>query len=181
MPEFTLRPMEPADGPAIDALMRHEAQTTKTVSMTTHYRYDVHEALLAQHPSLFGVVAVRAAGDPAIAGIATAFLDEVMIGGQAHPAALPRQPQGPRRRASAGAGSPPRGMADRRSRAAVRWRGRDHGRRSKPSNTASLATANHWATPAPRSRPDRHRQHRRPGACARPRDISRSDRWSRPT
>ena len=58
MVDITLRPMEPTDGPAIDALMRDEAQTT-TVSMTTQYRYDVHDALLAQHPSLFGVVAVE--------------------------------------------------------------------------------------------------------------------------
>jgi hypothetical protein len=39
MADFTLRPMEPSDGPGIDALMRNEAQTT-AMSITTHYRHD---------------------------------------------------------------------------------------------------------------------------------------------
>src|SRR5207249_4359977 len=56
MADFTLRPMEPSDGPAMDILMRNEAHTT-AMSITTHYRHDVYQALVAEHPSLFGVVA----------------------------------------------------------------------------------------------------------------------------
>ena len=85
MADFSLRPMEPTDGPAIDALMRSEAQTT-SVSMTTHYRHDIYEAFLAQHPTLFGVVA-ESPGSGGLVGVATAFLDEVGVGGRAYPSA----------------------------------------------------------------------------------------------
>jgi predicted N-acetyltransferase YhbS len=85
MTDFTLRPMEPTDGPAIDALLREQAQTT-AVGMTTHYRHDVYQALLAQHPSLFGVVA-EAPGSKDLAGMATAFVQEGTIGGRAYPIA----------------------------------------------------------------------------------------------
>ena len=85
MTDFNLRPMEPTDGPAIDALMREEAQTTK-VSMTTHYSHDVYQAFLAQHPTLYGVVA-EAPGAAGIVGMATAFVDEVTIGGHLFPSA----------------------------------------------------------------------------------------------
>jgi predicted N-acetyltransferase YhbS len=85
MVDFKLRPMEPADGPAMDALMRDEAQTT-SVSMTTHYRYDIHAALAAQHPTLFGVVA-ETPGLDGLVGVATAFLDEVRVAGRVFPCA----------------------------------------------------------------------------------------------
>lgn len=85
MVDFTLRPMEPTDGMAIDALMRQEAQTT-SVSMTTHYRHDIYDALVAQHPTLFGVVA-ETPGTEGLVGVATAFLDEVRIGGRVYPTA----------------------------------------------------------------------------------------------
>ncbi len=85
MADFILRPMEPSDGPAIDLLMRTEAQTT-SMSMTTHYRHDVYQALLAQHPTLYGVVA-EAPGHTGIVGMATAFTDEVSIGGRVMPSA----------------------------------------------------------------------------------------------
>jgi len=85
MVDFTLRPMEPSDGPAIDALMRHEAQTT-SVGMTTHYRHDIYAALVAQHPSLAGVVA-ESPGTDGLAGMATVYFDEVSIGGRVFPCA----------------------------------------------------------------------------------------------
>jgi len=85
MTEFRLRPMEPSDGPAIDALMRNEAQTT-SMSMSTHYRRDIHEAFLAQHPTIYGVVA-ESPGIAGIVGAATAFLDQVTIGGRSFPSA----------------------------------------------------------------------------------------------
>ena len=119
MPEFTLRPMEPTDGPAIDALIREEAQTT-SIAMTTSYRHDVYRSLMAQHPSLVGVVA-ELPGVDGLAGFATAFLDEVTVAGQPYPTAhlenlkvrsdLRRQGLGARLAA----------VADRGSGAAVRW------------------------------------------------------------
>ena len=93
MPEFTLRPMEPTDGPAIDALIREEAQTT-SIAMTTSYRHDVYRSLMAQHPSLFGVVA-ETAGVDGLAGFATAFVDEVMVARSAVSDCTSREPQGP--------------------------------------------------------------------------------------
>ena len=56
MTRFSLRPMERTDGPALDVLMRGEPQTG-SFQITTHYRHDIHRALLAQHPTLIGVVA----------------------------------------------------------------------------------------------------------------------------
>jgi predicted N-acetyltransferase YhbS len=85
MTEFTLRPMEPDDAPALDRLMREEARTT-SISMTTHYRHDIYESLMAQHPTLFGVVAT-APGADGLVGMATAFIDEVLVGGRAFPGA----------------------------------------------------------------------------------------------
>jgi hypothetical protein len=85
MAEFTLRPMVSTDGPAIDALIREEAQTT-SISMTTSYRHDVYQSLLAQHPSLFGVVA-EAPGVDGLAGFATAFVDGVTVAGRPYPTA----------------------------------------------------------------------------------------------
>src|SRR5215208_6809209 len=85
MVDFTLRPMEPTDGPAIDALMRLEGRTT-SVSISTHYRHNIHDSLKAQHPTLFGVVA-ESAGTAGLVGVATAFLDNVSIGGHVYPCA----------------------------------------------------------------------------------------------
>ena len=66
--EFRLRPMEAGDGPAMARLLREEAQTTR-ISLTTTYRHDVVTSLLAQHPTLFGVVA-EVPGDDRLAGMA---------------------------------------------------------------------------------------------------------------
>ena len=85
MVEFTLRPMEPTDGPAIDALMRNEP-IASAIALSTHYRYDVFEALLAQHPSLYGVVAT-APDATGLVGFATAFIDRVTIGHVTYPRA----------------------------------------------------------------------------------------------
>lgn len=85
MADFTLRQMEPSDGPAIDALMRNEAFTS-AIAMTTHYRHDIYQALLAQHPTLYGVVATSP-GTDALVGVATAFIGEVNVGGRSYPSA----------------------------------------------------------------------------------------------
>lgn len=77
--------MERSDGPAIDALMRSEPIST-SISISTHYLHDPYDSLLAQHPSLFGVVA-EARGSPGLAGFGTAFFDTVTIGGSHYPRA----------------------------------------------------------------------------------------------
>jgi predicted N-acetyltransferase YhbS len=82
---FTLRPFEPGDGPAIGALLAAEAATT-AVAMTTRYHHDVHASLLVQHPEVIGVVAT-APGYQGVVGMATAFLDEVQVEGQLYPRA----------------------------------------------------------------------------------------------
>jgi predicted N-acetyltransferase YhbS len=78
--------MAPGDGPAMDRLLREEAQTT-TISLTTSYQHDVVAALLAQHPSLFGVVA-EVPGDDRLAGMATAFMQDITIAGQPYRSAF---------------------------------------------------------------------------------------------
>ena len=83
--EFTLRPMEPADGPALDALLTTQATAT-AVAMSTHYRYDVFASLIAQHPSLYGVVAT-APGVDGLVGMATAYIDEVQVEDRLFPCA----------------------------------------------------------------------------------------------
>jgi GNAT superfamily N-acetyltransferase len=83
--EFTLRPFEPGDGPAIGALLAAEAATT-AVAMTTRYHHDVYASLLVQHPDVIGVVAT-APGYQGLVGMATAFLDEVQVEGQLYPRA----------------------------------------------------------------------------------------------
>jgi predicted N-acetyltransferase YhbS len=85
MAEFTLRPMEPSDGPGIDVLMRSEAPTT-AIALTTRYLHDIHQALLAEHSTLFGVVATMP-GSEELVGVATAYLDEVTVNGRLRPSA----------------------------------------------------------------------------------------------
>jgi predicted N-acetyltransferase YhbS len=143
MTEFTLRPMVPTDGPAIDALIREEAQTT-SISMTTSYRHDVYRSLLAQHPSLFGVVA-ETAGVDGPAGFATAFVDEVTVAGRKYPSAhlenlkvrsdLRRQGLGARLAAWRIAEAERRFGGEGVLTAAI-----------DSSNAASIATARHWAS-----------------------------------
>ena len=85
MADFALRPMEPSDGPAIDVLMQSEALTT-AMALATHYRHDVYEALIAQYPTLFGVVATSPTAD-GLVGMATAYLDQVTVNGEVRPSA----------------------------------------------------------------------------------------------
>ena len=143
MTEFTLRPMEPADGPAIDALMREDAPTT-AISLTTHYQHDIYQALLAQHPTLFGVVATAPEAD-GLAGFATAFIDEVMVGGRAYPAAQLENLKVRQDVRRQGLGS--RLAAWRIDEAHRRFERRGHHRTGlETSNAASLATACRWCT-----------------------------------
>ena len=143
MTDFALRPMAATDGPAIDALMRNEAQTTR-FSISTEYHHDVVAALLAQHPTLFGVVAERA-GSEGLVGMATAFIDEVAIGGATLPAAHLENLKvrhDMRRRGLGGA------LATWRIEEAQQRFGGDGVIMAgvEASNSASLATAAHWAT-----------------------------------
>ena len=143
MADFHLRPMEPSDGPAMDVLMRNEALST-AMSFTTHYRFDLYQALKAQHPTLFGVVA-SAPGEDGLAGMATVYTDEITVNGRLVPSAhlanlkvrqdVRRQGLGKR-------------LAEWRIREARRQIG-DEGivvTGVEASNAASLATARSWAT-----------------------------------
>ena len=83
--DFTLRPFEPGDGPAMGALLAAESATT-AVAMTTRYQHDVYATLVAQHADVIGVVAT-APGYEGLVGMATAFIDTVQIEGQLLPRA----------------------------------------------------------------------------------------------
>jgi GNAT superfamily N-acetyltransferase len=143
MAHFTLRPMDASDGPAIDTLMRSEAPMTE-IALTTRYRHDIYASLLAQHPTMFGVVATMPGVD-GLVGMATAFTSEVNVGGRPVPSATLEnlKVRHDVRRQGLGA------------RLAA-WRVDEAHRRMAgdgivmtmidASNTASLATAGQWAT-----------------------------------
>ena len=143
MTEFRLRPMAPGDGPAMDRLLREEAQTT-AIALTTYYQHDVVTALLAQHPTLFGVVA-EVPGDDRLAGMATAFTQDLTIGGRPYRTAFLEnlKVRSDLRRQGLGA------------RLAA-WRIEEAERRAggglvvmtamDSTNEGSIATARHWAT-----------------------------------
>ena len=143
MTAFSLRPMEASDGPAVDALMREEAVTT-AVSMSTHYRRDIIEAFQAQHPTAFGVVAV-VPGNPDLAGMATAFIDEVTIEGRIVPCAHLENLKVRHDMRRQGLGSR---LADWRIEEARRRFGGEGVVATiiESTNTASLATAARWST-----------------------------------
>jgi GNAT superfamily N-acetyltransferase len=141
--DFVLRPIEPSDGPAIDTLMRTEAQTT-SMSITTHYHVDMYPGLLAQHPTLFGVAAT-APGTDGLVGVATAFTDQVRIGGQTYPSGHLENLKVRHEFRRQGLG-----------RRLAEWRIAEADRRFggegviatgiEASNAASLATARSWST-----------------------------------
>ena len=143
MADFTLRPMEPSDGPGIDALMRNEAQTT-AMSLTTHYQHEIYQSLVAQHPGLFGVVATSSSTD-GLVGMATAFIDEASVGGRPYPTAHLENLKVRHDVRRQGLGSQ-----------LANWRIQEARRRFgvegvivtmiEASNTASLATARGWQT-----------------------------------
>ena len=143
MADFDLRPMEPSDGPAMDVLMRNEAQTT-AMSISTHYRFDLYQALKAQNPTLFGVVAT-APGADGLVGMATVYTDEITVNGRlvpsAHLANLKVRKDVRRR----GLGTR---LAEWRIQEARRQIGDDGivATGVQATNAASLATARRWAT-----------------------------------
>jgi len=143
MADFTLRPMEPSDGPAMDVLMRNEAHTT-AMSITTHYRHDVYQALVAEHPSLFGVVATSA-GAEGLVGMATAYIDEVAVNGQLRPSAHLANLKVREDVRREGLGSR---LAEWRIGEARRRFGAEGviATGVQVTNTASLATARRWST-----------------------------------
>jgi GNAT superfamily N-acetyltransferase len=112
--------------------------------MSTHYRYDVYEALLAQHPSLYGVVAT-APGTTGLVGFASAFIDRVTVGHATYPRAHLEnlKVRHDVRRMGLGA-------------RLAKWRIDEAHRRFRGAgvistgigsgNTASLATASKWST-----------------------------------
>ena len=143
MADFTLRPMEPSDGPAIDALMRNEAQST-SMAITTHYRHDIYQSLLAQHPTLYGVVASSSTSD-GLVGMATAFIDELIVGGRPYPTAHLENLKVRHDVRRQGLGAQ---LADWRIQEARRRFGGEGiiATGIEASNIASLATARRWST-----------------------------------
>jgi predicted N-acetyltransferase YhbS len=140
---FTLRTMGAGDGPAIDTLMRNEAQTTR-FSISTEYLEDIIAALLAQHPTIFGVVA-EAPTHEGLVGVATAFTDEVQLGEAKLPTAHLENLKVRHDMRRRGLGS---ALAAWRIEEAERRFGRDGVIMAgvERSNVGSLATAAHWAT-----------------------------------
>jgi len=143
MANFTVRPMAPTDGPAIDILMREEAQTT-AIALTTHYQHDVYQSLVAQHPTLFGVVAT-APGAEGLVGVATAFIEDVNAGSRTYPCAHLENLKVRRDVRRQGLGSR---LADWRIQEARRRFGGEGivATGIEVSNAASLATARRWCT-----------------------------------
>ena len=143
MVDFALRPMEPTDGPGIDALMREVAQST-AIALTTQYRHDVYQSLLAQHPTLFGVVATAPDAD-GLVGVATAFVEEVNAGGRSYPCAHLENLKVRQDFRRQGLGSR---LADWRIQEARRRFGGEGivATDIEISNAASLATARRWCT-----------------------------------
>ena len=141
--DFALRPLEASDGPAIDALIRGEAQTT-AMALTTQYRHDVVAAMSAQHPAMFGVVATTAGGTE-IVGMATAFVDEVQLGDRTLPCAHLENLKVRHDVRRRGLG---RRLAEWRIAEARRRFGGDGviAAGIDATNEASLATARRWAT-----------------------------------
>jgi predicted N-acetyltransferase YhbS len=141
--DFTLRPLEPTDGPGIDALLRSEAQTT-AVAITTRYRHDVYASLVAQHPTLFGVVATVPDSDQLV-GMATAFTDEVQLQGRMFPSAHLENLKVRHDARRQGLG---RRLAEWRIAEARLRSGAETAIAAgiEATNQASLATARHWAS-----------------------------------
>jgi GNAT superfamily N-acetyltransferase len=143
MTDFTLRPIEPGDGPAIDELIRNEALSTR-LSIATHYQVDPYAGLLAQHPTTFGVAAT-APGTDGLVGVATAFTDDLRVGGRTFPGAYLENLKVHHAFRRQGLG---RRMAEWRIAEADRRFGGDGiiVTAVEVSNAASLATARSWAT-----------------------------------
>lgn len=143
MAGFTLRPMEASDGPGLDALMRGEPQSGG-IAVSTHYEHDVVRSLLAQHPTMFGVVAESQLRN-GLVGMATAFTTQVTVGGAVLPAAILENLKVRHDMRRQGLGTR---LATWRIEEATRRFGGDGVIRAgiQVDNTASLATAGHWAT-----------------------------------
>jgi GNAT superfamily N-acetyltransferase len=141
--DFTLRPLTESDGPALDAILRTEAPTT-AMALSTRYRHDVYQSLLAQHPTFFGVVAEtpELAG---LAGMATAFGAELMVDDSVVPVIFLENLKVHHEVRRRGLG---RRLAEWRIAEGRRRYGQDVlvSTGIDETNAASIATARHWAT-----------------------------------
>jgi GNAT superfamily N-acetyltransferase len=78
---FTLREMQPSDGPALRALMENDPPSTG-MSVTTRFLVDPYQAWKALKPSLIGVVAEASDG---LVGTATIAFDDMQFDGRVLP------------------------------------------------------------------------------------------------
>ncbi len=83
---FTLREMQPSDGPALRQLMETDPETPG-MSSTTRFLVDPYQAWLALKPSTIGVVA-EAPGVDGLVGAASVSFDNVQFDGRVLPSAF---------------------------------------------------------------------------------------------
>jgi predicted N-acetyltransferase YhbS len=140
--DFDLRPIQPTDGPRLGALLRTEAQTT-AFAISTRYRHDVVDSMRAQHPTFYGVVATSA-GIDGLVGMGTAFTDRVQVGERVLPSSQLENLKVHHDVRRQGLG---RRLAEWRIAEAERRFGGEGiiSTGIDATNTASLATARHWA------------------------------------
>jgi GNAT superfamily N-acetyltransferase len=84
--QFTLREMQPADGPALRQLMENDPETPG-MSITTRFLVDVYQAWMALKPDMIGVVA-EAPGVDGLVGMATAAFEDIQFDGRVLPSAF---------------------------------------------------------------------------------------------
>ncbi len=83
--DFTLRPMQPSDGPALQHLMENDP-VTGSMAMTTHFLVDAYEAWITLKPNLIGMVA-ESPGFDGVAAAVTMALDDAQFDGRVLPGA----------------------------------------------------------------------------------------------
>lgn len=83
--DFTIRAMQPGDGPALKRLMENDP-VTRSMSSTTHFLVDAYEAWIALKPNLIGMVA-EAPGFDGVAAAVTMALDDAQFEGRVLPGA----------------------------------------------------------------------------------------------
>lgn len=141
--QFTLREMQPADGPALKQLMENDPESPG-MSITTQFLVDPYRAWAALKPNLVGVVA-EAPGVEGLIGAATVSFDVLQYNGQTLPTAYLENLKVHHAHRGKGLGT-----------ALVQWR-IDQARQHFGSdgviitgtlsdNTASLSTMKKWAT-----------------------------------
>ena len=80
---FSLRPLQPTDGPAVE-ILEQQTPDTGAVGFYTHYLYDLYAARLALQPTITGVVAETPEHDGLI-GIGWMTFGQCLVEGELYP------------------------------------------------------------------------------------------------